>query len=218
MVPRCGKGEKVTVKGLYMKKIAGKMAMFLILVMLAGSFTSCLSWWLMTGEPLDLGNVSGEGVLLLIFLPVIDVILLPLALTVCIVRAGIEAARDNRGQRFDGVDTFSATVRSLPEAELDSLMQRFNSLPESEIDSLMQRFYSLPESEIDSFTETMNSFSEAEISAMVAALNHFSEKEIASSMETLSSMPKEELVSTMNDLQHVKIRYQYYLKGRNNEE
>jgi len=187
-----------------MKKIAGKIAMVLILVMLASMFASCLSYWLMTGETLELGNVSGEGAIGLLFFPIIDVLLLPVALTVFAIRKGIESARNKRGQKWDGVDTFSAVVQSLPEAKYNSLMKKFDSLPESELDSLEQKFYSLPTAEIDSYSQTLKTFSVQEVSVMSAAINCLSQAQFNSIIKTFNSMPEEKLVYTMNKLQRVK--------------
>jgi uncharacterized membrane protein len=192
-----------------MKKISKTIAMILVLVMVASIFTGCISWWLMTGEPLELGSLNGEGALLaLIFLPIIDVVLLPIGLTVFIVRKGTEAARDSRGKKMEGIDTFSAAITSLPEAEYNSLINTFNSLPESELDTLARRFYSLPESEIDSYSQTLKSFSQKEIYDMTQAINSLPEAKIISLMETLNSIPEEKLISTMNRLQNVKSHYQ----------
>jgi hypothetical protein len=192
-----------------MKKISRVIAMILVLVMVAASFTSCLSWWLITGETLDLSNVSGKGALLLIFLPVIDLALLPIALTVVIVRKGVQSARDKRGERWDGIDTFSAAARTLPNSEFNSLMYKFDALPESELDSLVYKFYSLPESEIDAYSQTLSSFSEKDIAAMTEAVNGLSEEKLVSLMNVLNSMTEEKLVSTMHKLQFVKHnRYQ----------
>jgi len=202
-----------------MKKISKTIAMILVLVMVASSFTGCLSWWLMTGEPLDLGGAGGGGDPLawifggLIMLAA-DVVLLPIGLTVFIARKSIEAARDKRGQQLDGIDTFSAAISSLPEAEYNSLMNAFDSLPESELDTLARRFYSLPESEIDSYSQTLKSFSQKEITAMTQAINSLPEAKFISLMETLNSMPEEELISTMNRLQNVKFQYQYKRSGQ----
>jgi hypothetical protein len=190
-----------------MKKISKIIAMILVLVMVAGIFSGCLSWWLMTGEPLDISGFSGRETLGLLFLPFIDVILLPIALIVFIVRKGIEIARDKRGERLDGIDTFSGVVRSLPNVEFNSLMHKFDYLPESELDSLAYKFYSLPESEIDAYSQTLSSFSEKEIAVMTSALNSLPEAKIISLMEALNSMPEEKLISTMNKLQFVKFRY-----------
>jgi len=199
-----------------MKKISKTIAMVLILVMLAGSFTCCISSMIIFGEipdSLNISNVSGEGALALLvlspFILIADIALIPVALVVVAVRAGIESARNERGNRYDSIDTFSAVIISLSEAELNSLMQAFDSLPEEELASLVQRFYSLPEEEFDSFTETVNSFSDKEFAAIVAAFNNLSEAEIISSLETLNSMPQEIFVAALDNLQHIKFRYQF---------
>jgi hypothetical protein len=201
-----------------MKKISKTIAMILVLVMVAGIFTGCLSWWLMTGEPLDMSGWGADDPFValfgLAFMLAADVVLLPIGLTVFIVRKSIEAARDNRGKQLDGIDTFSAVISSLPEAEYNSLMNAFDSLPESELDTLARRFYSLPESEIDSYSQTLKSFSTKEITDMTRALNSLSEAKFNSLMKTLNSMPEEKFISTMNRLQDVKFQYQYNRSGQ----
>jgi hypothetical protein len=194
-----------------MKKITRTVAVILVLVMLATSFTGCMSTWLMTGEMPNWGSGSGDGYELIgyLFLFAVDVALLPIALIVCIVREGREAARRNRGDKIDGIDTFSAAAEALPKAELDSLMKKFYSMPSSELADLMKVFNSMPEAEIDSFAETLNSFSEKEFSVLVSAVNNLSPEQIASSIETLNSMPEESFISTMKDLQNIEFRYQY---------
>jgi len=191
-----------------MKKISKKIAMILFLLVIVCSFTNCLSWFLMTGEFPDYSGVSGEGAIGLIFLPIVDIIVLPVALVVLCVRLGIESARDRRGDKYDDIDTFSAAVSSLPETEVDSLMLTFDSLPEAELASLIQRFDSLPSAEFDSFSETLNSFSDSELAAIVSAFNNLSESEIESSIETLNSMPDENFIAALDDVRHIEFRYQ----------
>jgi len=192
-----------------MKKISRSIAMILIIVIAAGSLTGCLSWYVMTGE-WPSGSSSGYEV---IFYPLADVFMftvgLPITLTVFGIRKGMESAREKRGDKYDGVDTFSAHISSLPEKELDSLMLAFDSLPEEELASLTQRFDSLPEEEFDSFTRTVNSFSDREFTAIVAAFNNLSEAEVAASIETLNSMPEENFIAALDNLQHIEFRYRY---------
>jgi len=197
-----------------MKRFFRAIAVILVLVMVASAFTGCLSWYLMTGEWPDYGHVSGEGALAIIFVPVIDVLFLPVALIVFIVRESIKAARNNRGRKYDGIDTFSATVKVLPEAEYNSLMKKFDALPESEIDALADKFYSLPESEIDIYSQTLKSFSEKQIAAMTAALNHLPEEKLVSLIETLNSMSENKLITTMKDLQNIKYHFRYERRAR----
>ena len=189
-----------------MKKNSKKIALFLLLVMVVSIFSGCLSWWLMTGEQLDLSGMSGgKDGLGLIFLPVIDVICLPVALIVFAIRMAIQAERDKRGDRLDGIDTFSA-IASLSEKDLFFLKDKFHSLSEGEFDSLTQRFASLSETEIASFTKTAHSLSKEEIAAIMNEFYNFTEAEIASSVEMLNSMPEESLISTLNNFQYVEFR------------
>jgi hypothetical protein len=177
-----------------MKKIARKIAMFLVLVMIASSLNGCFTTWAATGEFPDIsyagGGPGGIGLL------VLGILILPVDLVVAgvvlIAKAGIQAARNKRGKLMEGIDTFSVPIRSLPVAELDSFMQTFDSLPEAEIAS---------------YTETMNSFSEREISAIVEAINNLSEAEIVSSIKILNSMSEETLIATLNNLQYIQFRY-----------
>lgn len=175
-----------------MKKIMRKIAMILVLVMLASSFTGCFTMWAIQeakNDPL----MFLATVFPIPLAPILDLITSPIQLTVFIVREAVKAEKNRRGKMMEGIDTFSAAVSSLPKAELNSLMQRYDSLPEEKL---------VP------FTETVNSFSEAENSAMVKAFNNLSEMEILSSMETLNSMSEEELIATLNNFQYINFRYQ----------
>jgi hypothetical protein len=187
-----------------MKKIARTIAMILVLVMLASSFTSCFTIWAITGEPPSLGGDLGYGAIALILVLPAD---LAVAGVVLIVKAGIKAARNKRGQKMEGIDTFSALIKSLPEAELDSLMLTLDSLPEAELASLTLALNTLPEAEIESFTETILSFSKVEFSAMVVAFNNLSEEEIIASMGTMNSMPEESFIALLHNVQPVEPGY-----------
>jgi len=161
------------------------IAVILVMVLAAGSFTGCFTYYLITA--------GGSAAELLIFTIPLDIVTLPFQLIYLIVTQVQEAQRNKRGKLMDGVDTFSHTAKSLPKAEIDLLSQRFNSLPEAEIAS---------------YTETVNSFSETEINAYVTAFNGLSEEEIISSIKALNSMPEEKLVSMMNNLQRAGFRRQ----------
>jgi len=160
------------------------IALILVLVIAAGSFTGCFTYHVLGGG----GNAE-----LLIFTIPLDIVTLPFQLIYLIYTQVQEAQRNSRGRLMDSVDTFSHTAKSLPRAKIDLLSQRFNSLPETEITPYMK---------------TVNSFSETEINAMLTILNGFSEAEIFSSIETLNSMPEEKLVSIMNNIQHAGFRGQ----------
>jgi hypothetical protein len=190
-----------------MKKIAGKIAMVLILVIAANSFTGCLSYHVFGSG----GGLGDDPISLVIGLGVIaiDIVTLPVQILVGIGILISDGIRDSRGRKIDDIDTFSQVIRTLPEEKLASLMQAIDSMPEEELASFTQRFYSLPEAELAPFTETINSFSETEIYAIAAAFNNLSETEIFSSMETLNSMPDEIFIAALNDAQNIEFRYQH---------
>jgi len=160
-----------------MKKIR-IIALILVMVMAAGSFTGCFTYYLLSS--------GGGGAQFILFTIPLDIVTLPFQLIYLIVTQVQEAQRNKRGKLMDGIDTFSHTAKSLPKAEIDLLSQKFNSLPEAEIAS---------------YTQTVNSFSETEINAMMTVFNDLSEAEIISSIKTLNSMPEEKLISMMNNLQ-----------------
>jgi len=187
-----------------MKKITKKIALVLVLVMII-NFSGCLSWWLMTGEELDLSGYSGKDGLGLIFLPVIDIICLPVALIVFGIRMAIQAERDKRGDMLDNIDTFSF-ISSLSDKDLFTLTEKLNSLPDGKLASLMQKFDSLSEAEIDSFIKTAHSFSETEMSAIMKMFYDLSDSAISSSIETLNSMPREKIITTLNNFQYIEFR------------
>ena len=174
-----------------MKKIFRTVAMVLVLVMIASSFTGCFTIYVWKDFRLfDSQNGLIASLFYSIFTIPLDIITSPIQITVWAIQRIIEQERDERGKRLDGVDTFSS-ISSLP--ELDSLTQRISSLPEEKI---------VP------FTETFNSFSKEENLAMLKAFNNLSEEEIASSIKILNSMPEEKLISAVNKLQLVKFRCQ----------
>jgi hypothetical protein len=166
-----------------MKKIAVKIAMVLVVIMIANTLSGCFT----IGFYSDLGK---DHPILFLFGWIItvplDIITSPIQITVWAIKRDIEQKRDARGKKMDGIDTFSA-VNSLP--ELDSLTRKISSLPEEKI---------IP------FTETYNSFSEEENSAMLKAFNNLSEEEIASSIKTLNSMSGKKLIAILNSFQHIR--------------
>jgi len=192
-----------------MKKVIKKTAIILLIVMIMNAFTGCLSWWLMTGEWPNYGSMSGEAALGLIFIPVIDIILLPVALIVFTIRMAAESARKKRGERLDGIDTFSAIAGFLSEKEIQSLMKKFESVSDKELELLAQRFFSLSDKEIESYTKTVNSLSASKFSIIVNAVSNSSETRIFNSIETLNSVPDEKFITTVNNLQNIKLEVNY---------
>jgi len=172
-----------------MKKAAKKIAVVLILVMLTGSFTGCITAWAAK-------NDIGELGLLVIFpipiLPALDLITSPIQLVIFIVEAIKYSELKNRVKMMDNIDTFSANISFIPETELFSLKEKINSLQDAEIAA---------------FTNKVSSFSDIEFSAMVEAFNNLSETDIVSSMEILNSMSDETLIAELINFQHIAFQY-----------
>ena len=177
-----------------MKKISGKIAMILVIIMLASSFTSCFTVGLMN----SLGsNTTGPFSFLftllcglMITVP-LDIVTSPIQIPVYVAKKKQEREREERAKFMENIDTFSSII-SMHEAQLTSLAQKINSLPE---DRLVL------------FKEAVNSFSEKEISIMAEAVDNMTEKEIIASIEILNSMSDEELIATLNSFQQIEFRY-----------
>ena len=169
-----------------MKKFAGKIAVILIILMLAGSLTGCFTMWGV--------QEGGDAYWLIIFpvLPALDIVTSPIQLIIFIVELSRYQDLKDRAKKMDTVDSFSANISSIPETDLLSLKEKINSLPETEISV---------------FSRKVNSFSETEISAIIEAFNNLSEAEIDSSMETLNSMSDEMLITAINNSQYIEFRY-----------
>jgi len=140
-----------------MKKIAGKIAIILILVILVNCFTSCRTDAILPGL-LGLGIVC-----LVIYL----YSLFPIF--------GYNST--DTGERMaisdqDEESAFMGVLCSLPESELFSLKEKIDSLPEAEITAQVHGFNSMPEKEIISSIKKINSIPEKQLVSLVNVLQH----------------------------------------------
>ncbi|MDR0550864.1 MAG: hypothetical protein LBG72_02465 [Spirochaetaceae bacterium] len=190
-----------------MKKFSGTIAMAMVVVMLAWSSTSCLSYvYRSSSTPARVGFA------------IIDIVTLPFSL---IALAIVLIIGDNSTEMES--QTFMANLEnkvasnpeylslvnklySLPEAELttlrriansiskaeqDSLIERISVLSEVERSSLFKAYVSLPETEIISSIQRINSFSDTERVALIQHFKSLSEPELASLLEELKVFNKE---------------------------
>jgi len=168
-----------------MKKIAGKIAMILILVMLANSFAGCT---LLGG--VFLPDTTGGRVLWVLGM-VTDLIVIILLVV------GAVYAENNRTSSDDFIDTektiylvnaeynnlfdyntFYERLNSLPETERNSFMKKLNSLPEEKRSSLINIIAALPETEIASSSERVKALSDKEFASAVQKFSMLSEAEL----------------------------------------
>jgi len=163
------------------------IALILVIVIAAGSFTGCFTKSVWNEFILfDVQNGLFASLFYSIFSIPLDIVTSPIQITIWAIERDIANKRKDRGDRFEGIDTFSGK----------------NSAPK--LDSLAHRISSLPKEKIVPFTEMLDSFSEEENSAMLEAFNNLSEREIASSIEVLNLMSEERLIVTLNSFQNIR--------------
>jgi hypothetical protein len=164
-----------------MKKIAGKIALILVLILAAGSFSSCFSLAALE---------NSKGGLLILTIP-LDIITLPFQ------AIGYWA----------GISIFTILASGKTESQIylanadnDSLKQILNSIPESERNSTIEKFYSIPETKRISLINAYNSVPESEIIFSIKRINSMSEKEIVSLLLKFNSLSETGLDSLIDEL------------------
>jgi hypothetical protein len=200
-----------------MKKIAGKIAMLLILVMLASSFTGCLSYW---GKSHD--------TLKRVIYAVVDIVTLPISL-ICLVVYIIITQETETQNHLSALDNNSLmeyyplyekmyslpegefasliqTLNSIPEAERNSTMDRINSISETKLVSLVMAYNSLPESDIISSIERIKSFDEAELISLLQTFNTLNEEEFDSLIESINSQSEMEKVALVDIFEALEVK------------
>ena len=215
----------IAIEGLYMKKFSRTIAMLLVLVMLACSFTSCLSY-----------VYRSDSTPKRILWAVIDIVTLPVSLIALLIYVIInDASGEMEVQQYLAAADYNnltdyyllmEKIYALPEAELASLKQALNSIPEAErissIEklsslseaerfSLINAYYSLPETEIISSVERISSLSEAELTSLLGDFNSSSETELDSMIEELRALSDTNYVATVDSQEkaHTGLSLQY---------
>jgi hypothetical protein len=169
-------------KGVNMKKIAGKIAVILIFVLLAGSFMGCLSY-----------VNRNEPTLNRVLYGVVDIIFLPISVIALIVY--LIVTQENQSYYLANLDNNLL----MDQNSLLSNYQKMNSLPEVEHASLMRILNSIPQAECNSTMEKFTSLSETQLVMLVKAYNSLPESVIISSIERINSLPEAELVSILRN-------------------
>lgn len=155
-----------------MKKISRTIAMILVLVMLASSFTSCTLMF-----PLLWEDGGGEAFL---WGGLIDILLVALVLVLIGTPSETETQIYMVGAENNPLTlhySLMERINSLHEAEMDSVMTRLNSLPVAKRAALVDTVYSLPWAEIASSTERLNALSDTELASQLRAFSDLSNAE-----------------------------------------
>jgi hypothetical protein len=205
-----------------MKKIAGKIAMILILLMLAHSFSGCTFFGYMISE--FSGNVwwaiGGLAIDIIILLALGGwQLFVPHAEAPHETETGIYLANAEHNPLTDYYSVMDK-INSLPETEKTALMEKLNSLPEAKLADLTSTVTSLPQAEITVSIERLNALSRAELASVVQTFNSLSEAELDALVEKLNSkaktenvvladnfitLPETNIVSLKNDLQYYNV-------------
>ena len=163
-----------------MKKIARTIAVILILAILAGSFTSCLSYW---------GKNDKTGMRVLY--AVVDIIFLPISLIALLVYI-IITEEDSMAQGY------MAGLDNNVISEYYNLSNKMRSLPEEELSSLMNTLSSIPDAQRSSTFDKFSSLSESKLVSLAAAYKALPESVMISSIDRIKALPQEELISLLN--------------------
>jgi uncharacterized protein involved in response to NO len=161
-----------------MKKISGKIAMVLILVILISSFTGCLSYW-----------GRGHAPIKRVLYAVVDILTLPISLLCLLIYIIVTQETETQ--------SYLANLDNSAFMECYSLYEKMHSLPEAELASLTQTLNSISETERNYTIKIINSLPETTLVSLAAAYKSLPESDIISSIERIKSLPETELVSLL---------------------
>jgi len=165
-----------------MKKIAGKIAMILVLIMLANSFSGCLSYLL-----------SETGVNVPAFLWIAETVIWGVAVLLA-VTVFVEAEPPNE------TGIYLANAEHIPLAVYYSAMEIYNSLPETERLAVMEKLNSLSAEKRASLVRTVTSLPQTQIATSIERINTLTETKRSSLLRTFNSLSEEELDSLVEEI------------------
>jgi len=172
-----------------MKKLGRTIALVLVLIMLAGSFTSCFTVKAIKGD-------YDGGLLFVIFpiYPFLDLVTSPIQILYWIIAK--QPPWDSflaNAEPESHIYLANAEYTELP--EYNSLKKKMFALPETELTAITETINSLPETELRSLTEAVISLPEEKKSSLIRAYNSLPESEIIASMERLNALSEDEFIS-----------------------
>jgi len=186
-----------------MKKIARKIAMIMVLLILANSFISCFTitamnnqayGWLILTIPLDLVTLPLQLIGAAMGIDVFN------GLTSVKTDSQIYLANAESSSFTEISSLFEKIYSDLPETELNSIKQKINAIPETENDSTMKKILSIDEEKIISLISAYNSLPEREIISSVKRINSLPDAEFVSLLQTFNSLSEEGLNSLISSL------------------
>ena len=192
-----------------MTKASRTIAMILVLVMLACSFTSCLSY-----------VYRRSSIPMRVLFAIVDICVLPISLIALVVYLIItedSTAADSDTylasadyNKFTDLYFSLQKIYSLPDAELAALKQALDSIPEAERISSMEKISSLSETDLVALVSAFTALPEAEIISSVERIAALSETERVSLLQEFISLSETELASLIEELESLSEDSQYY--------
>jgi hypothetical protein len=174
-----------------MRKIAGKIALILVLIMLANSFSACTIIYMVATN----GGSSNSELDKLILAACIAV---DIGAVIYVIINMVSVFKGNNKPQV-------ATADSLSEEEYNSLIEKLDSLPEAELASLVETINSLPEAEKNSLIGKIDSLTEEELVSIARTFNATPQMELVSSIREVNSLNESGFVSLVNVLRHVEL-------------
>jgi len=191
-----------------MKKISGKIAIILILVMLGSIFLGCkFTQWARDREDF-------LGALLLIPCMILDLCVDTFYVFAWLLTAGafkgaLASANGGTPLTEDEYAILTEKTDSLPEEDGVFFMAVITSLPETERASVLERITSLPEQKFASEVKAMRTLCalpEKDRVFLVEAITSFPEKEWFFLMETAKSLTDEEIITLAEEVSSTPIK------------
>jgi hypothetical protein len=187
-----------------MKKIAGKIALILILIIAANSFTSCFTAWAFT----EVARGSGGAAFAILLLPlclVLDILTWPIQLI--FLAAAVGSRNDNKYEisalTEEECALLTAKTASLPEEDGKFLIAAIASLPETERANALEQLNSVPERKFASTVKVMRSLyvlPQADRVSLVQELRSLPEEEKAYLLETENALTDEERAALVDEV------------------
>jgi hypothetical protein len=172
-----------------MKRILKTVAMFLIVVMLANSVTSCVFLPGLFGGSMGYGNYP-EGGLRATAILFDGVLLAGLILAIISAKDKAENRKQNSSLSTQN-NAYSAQIKQ------SSFMKTFNTLPKTQINLLAQKVETVPETELNYFLETYNTIPQTDI---MLRLNTVSETELYNTVGYLNSLSEMQFNSLLMNI------------------
>jgi hypothetical protein len=182
---------KAEFKGVYfMKKILKTVAMFLIVVMLANSLTSCV----IITHGYDFGPVP-ELKIIAIAIDVTLVVGLVYTIygIVKMIRDVGKAVQEANSKTSKQNKAFSVQI------EQSSFMKTFNTIPKTQINLLAQKVQAVPETELISLTETFNAIPQTDITFKLTTVSDKELNYTVGYLNSLSEIQFNNLLKNIND-------------------